>query len=120
MQSNGYRKEEGDFSEINHSKILNPLPDYQSQVLQSSFPLAYGTYDCQPIGLKKFVGNQSSPILLLTEKKMHNLKTENYVLFGGLTEDLSPGDSLSDNAEGLFQKGKGGARIYSLCKKKLR
>lgn len=57
MQSNGYRKEEGDFSEINHSKILNPLPDYQAQELQSSFPLAYGSYDCQPIGLKTFVGN---------------------------------------------------------------
>ena len=50
---------------------------------------------------------------------MHNLKDENYVLFGGHAEDLSPGDSLSDTSEGLFQRGKRGARIYrSFCKKK--
>ena len=28
---------------------------------------------------------------LLTEKKKHKLKVENYVLFGGLTEDYSLG-----------------------------
>ena len=39
---------------------------------------------------------------LLTEKKMHNLKVENYVLFSGLVEDVSPGDSLSDSSEGLL------------------
>ena len=36
------------------------------------------------------------------KKKMHNLKVENYVLFSRHTEDLSPGDRLSDNCEGLF------------------
>ena len=31
---------------------------------------------------------------------MHNLKAENYVLFGELTEDLSPEGSLSDSSVG--------------------
>ena len=53
---------------------------------------------------------------------MHNLKVENYVLFSGLAEGLSPEDSLSDDCEGLFQRGKGVARIYRrffvcFCKK---
>ena len=43
---------------------------------------------------------------------MHNLKVENYVLFGGRTEDLSLEDSLSDSSEGLLWRGMGGARIY--------
>ena len=50
-------------------------------------------------------------LLLSTEKKMHNLKVENYILFSGHTEDLSLGHSLSDSSEGLFQWGKGGARV---------
>ena len=44
---------------------------------------------------------------------MHNLKVENYVLFRELTEDYSPEDSLSGSSEELFQRGKGGARIYT-------
>ena len=48
-------------------------------------------------------------------KKKHNLKVENYVLFGGHTEDVSPGDSLSDSSEGLFWTGKGTATIYRSC-----
>ena len=36
------------------------------------------------------------------------MSNENYVLFSGLSEDLSPGD----NSERLLQKDKGGARIY--------
>ena len=56
--------------------------------------------------------------ILLTEKKRHNLKVENYVLFGGLPEDLSTGDSLSDTSERLLQRDKEGARIYrSFCNK---
>ena len=48
------------------------------------------------------------------EKKMHNLKVENYVLFGDITENCRP-DS-SDSSEELFQRGKGGARIHrSFC-----
>ena len=43
---------------------------------------------------------------------MYDLKVENYVLFSGHTEDVSPGDRLSDGSEGLFRRGKGGARIY--------
>lgn len=42
-----------------------------------------------------------------TEKKMHNLKVENDVLLRGHTEDLSPGDKLSDSFESLFQRSKG-------------
>ena len=37
---------------------------------------------------------------------------ENYVLFSTLAEDLSPEDSRSDSSEGLFPRGKGGAKIY--------
>ena len=49
---------------------------------------------------------------------MHNLKVENYVLFGGLSEDSSPGGSLSYGSEGLFQRGKEGARTYrGFCNK---
>lgn len=31
---------------------------------------------------------------MLAKKKLHDLKVENYVLFGGITEDSSPGYSL--------------------------
>lgn len=34
------------------------------------------------------------------KKKRHNLKIENSVLSNRLTEDLSPGDTLSDSSEG--------------------
>ena len=40
----------------------------------------------------------------MSTEKMHNLKAENYVLLGGLSEDSSPGGSLSDSSEGLLQK----------------
>ena len=43
---------------------------------------------------------------------MHNLKAENYVLFGELTEDLSPEGSFSDSSVGRLWRGGGGARIY--------
>ena len=49
-----------------------------------------------------------------TENKKHDLKVENYSLFGGLPEDLSPWHSLSDSSEQLLQRGKGGA---SFCNK---
>ena len=52
------------------------------------------------------------------KKKIYKLKVENYVLFSGQTEDLSPGHSLSDSSEGMLQKGKGGAKVYtSFCNK---
>ena len=50
--------------------------------------------------------------IIVNSKKNANLKTENYVLFGGFAEGLSLGGSLSDNSEGLLWIGKGGARIY--------
>ena len=43
---------------------------------------------------------------------MHNVHIVSSVLFQDLTEDCSPGDSLSDYSEKLLQRGKGGARIY--------
>ena len=46
---------------------------------------------------------------------MHTLKVENYVLSGGLNEDLSPGYSLLDSSEGLFQRRNGGASLYKRC-----
>ena len=49
----------------------------------------------------------------MSPEKVHNLKSENYVLFlGGLPEDSNPGGSFSDSSEGLLQRGKGGSRIY--------
>lgn len=38
-------------------------------------------------------------LITLTEKKKHNLKVENSVLFVGLTEDLSVGDRLLGSPE---------------------
>ena len=52
---------------------------------------------------------------LSTGKEMHNLKVENYVLSGGLNEDLSPGYSLLDSSEGLFQRRNGGTKLYKSC-----
>ena len=50
-----------------------------------------------------------------TEKKMHNLKAENYVLFGGLTEDYNLGYKISESSEGLFRRGKGGTERKNTC-----
>ena len=50
-------------------------------------------------------------MLVSAGKKMHNLKVENSVLFGGLTEDSSLAGSLSDGSEGLLRIGKGGDRM---------
>ena len=41
---------------------------------------------------------------------MYSLKVENYVLFGGLTEDYIPGYILSNSSEELFHRHKGGTR----------
>ena len=43
---------------------------------------------------------------------MHNLKVENYVLFGTLLRTIVWEGSLSDSSEGLLQRGDGGARRY--------
>ena len=40
------------------------------------------------------------------------MKAVRYVLFENLTEDDSLGDSLSESAKKLLQRGQGGARIY--------
>ena len=102
--------------EINHNKIQNPVSNHQIQELQSSFPLAYGTYNCQPMGLKKFVDKVYS--FVDWKNKKYHLKVVKYDLVIGLTEDLSLGDSLSDSVKGLFQRDEGRARIHrSFCKK---
>ena len=44
------------------------------------------------------------------EKRMHNLKVENYVLLGRIAKDLGLGCSLLDSSERLLQRGKGGAQ----------
>ena len=41
---------------------------------------------------------------------MRNLKVENSVLFGALSENSCLGGSLSDSSERLFPRDKGGAR----------
>ena len=43
---------------------------------------------------------------------MHNVKIASYALFGELTEDYSPRDSLSESFEELLPSDKGGARMY--------
>ena len=49
---------------------------------------------------------------MLTEKRMHNLKVENYFLFGELSENLSPEDSLSALRD--CSKHKRGARVFGV------
>ena len=39
---------------------------------------------------------------------MYNLTAKKFVLFGGLSEDLSPRGSLLDSSERLLQRGNGG------------
>ena len=57
-------------------------------------------------------------LVILPTGKLHNLKVENYILFGRYTEDFSPGDSLSNSSENVFSRSKGGARIYRrFCRK---
>ena len=54
------------------------------------------------------------------KKKIHKLKVASYILFRELTEYYSLRNRLSDSPEILFQKGKGGARIYrSFCWKQI-
>ena len=45
-------------------------------------------------------------------EKNAQLKVEIYVLFDDLSEDYGLGISLSDSSEELFQRYKGGVRIY--------
>ena len=45
---------------------------------------------------------------ILWIEKIHNLKIESYDLFGRLSEDLSPGPSISDNAEKTVPERLGG------------
>ena len=60
--------------------------------------------------LSQTFGTALTNRLSTEKKKTHNLKVENYVLFGRLSEDLSPGGSLSDSSKGLFPRGKGGSQ----------
>ena len=46
------------------------------------------------------------------EKKMHNLKVENFILFSKLVRDLNLGYRLVDSSERLFQRGSGGRSVY--------
>ena len=48
----------------------------------------------------------------LCAEKTHRLKGESYVLFGRLSEDLSPGHGISDNAEKTVPKRQGGKPGY--------
>ena len=43
--------------------------------------------------------------------KIHNLKVQNYILFGGLTEDLE--GNLSHSSQELLQSSNGGARTHN-------
>ena len=52
-----------------------------------------------------------------TEEKRHNLKVENYVLFGVPTEDLNLRDGLSDSSEELVQRDKEVARICEVLQR---
>ena len=48
----------------------------------------------------------------MVAEKNHNLKVENYVLFGDITESCRPGYNLSESSEELFQRDKGKARMF--------
>ena len=52
---------------------------------------------------------------LVTEKMMHSLKVESYILFRDLTKDCILGNVFSDSSKEQFQIGKGGVRIYRSC-----
>ena len=41
-------------------------------------------------------------VRMLTEKKLHSIKVENYVVFSRHSEDFKPGSHISDKAERLF------------------
>ena len=56
---------------------------------------------------------------MFTEKKLHSFIFVSHVLFGDLTEDYSLGSSPSDNSEELFQRGKGGGKMYRTFWKKV-
>ena len=68
--------------------------------------------------------NVLTPLPLSTEKKkMHNLKVENYVLFGGPSEDFKPRIALQDCSEevrgeagtiGVLQQRQGSRNIKRL------
>ena len=50
-----------------------------------------------PTGLLIIISLLIWELLVLNEKKMHNIKVENYVYLVDNTEDFSLGHSLSDN-----------------------
>lgn len=52
-----------------------------------------------------------------TEKKRHNLKVENFILFSKLVRDLNLGYRLIDSSEGLFQGGGRSEHIQEVFKK---
>ena len=52
-----------------------------------------------------------------TENKKHDLKVENYSLFGGLPKDLSPWHSLSDSSEQLLQRCSGRRPMHMIMVK---
>ena len=70
------------------------------------------------VALTKLPGRITTGTVDEEHTHTHHLKGENYVLFSRYTQDISPGFSLSDISEKVFQRGKGRARIYSFCKKK--
>ena len=52
----------------------------------------------------------------LLKKNTHSFEVEDYLYSVDFMEDFSPRHCLSGSSEGLFQKNKGGARIYrSFC-----
>ena len=49
-------------------------------------------------------------------KNTYNLTAKKFILFGGLSEDLSPRGNLLDSSEGLLERGNGGcAQSLKLC-----
>ena len=44
---------------------------------------------------------------LVTEIKTRNVRAVTFSFIGGLTEDFSPGDRISNSSEKLFQRGQG-------------
>ena len=58
-----------------------------------------------------FAGKLVMRFIIFNSKKNANLKIENSVFSGRVSENLSLGYSISDSSKGLLLRGKWGARI---------
>ena len=73
----------------------------------------WGLLHCRWILYQLSYQGSPKPIVDWKKKKKHNLKVENYVLFGGLSKNLSlPGILPLRKLWGTNRRGRGGTRMY--------